>query len=172
MKAAKAACLSRKITNHSVRKTCISRLMDADVPTNFVAQLSGHKNLKSLDAYKMASVTHQRQMSRILSCSASDRPTSSASSLLQTLEVRSVSHSQTSNSAWLNSTLTVSKTTGLGSMVAHLTSTLVLMIARMSRSRPKKDVFPSLMIVIRSMLFNNRNLKKTQFLYMNYSISC
>ena len=109
----KAAGLSGKITNHSVRKTCISRLMDADVPTNFVAQLSGHKNLKSLDAYKTASVTHQRQMSRILSCSASDRPASSASSPLQTLEVRSVSHSQTRNSPWLNSTETVSKTTGL-----------------------------------------------------------
>jgi integrase len=113
MKAANAAGLSGKITNHSVRKTCISRLMDADVPTNFVAQLSGHKNLKSLDAYKTASVTHQRQMSRILSCSASDRPASSASSPLQTLEVRSVSHSQTRNSPWLNSTETVSKTTGL-----------------------------------------------------------
>ena len=59
MKAAKAAGLSGKITNHSVQKTCISRLMDADVPTNFVAQLSEHKNLKSLDAYKTASVTHQ-----------------------------------------------------------------------------------------------------------------
>jgi integrase len=42
----KAAGLSGKITNHSVRKTCISRLMDPDVPTNFVTQLSGHKNLK------------------------------------------------------------------------------------------------------------------------------
>ena len=41
-KAAKAAGLSGKISNHSVRKTCISRLMDADVPSNFVAQLSGH----------------------------------------------------------------------------------------------------------------------------------
>ena len=29
--------------------------MDADVPTNYVAQLSGHKYLKSLDSYKTAS---------------------------------------------------------------------------------------------------------------------
>ena len=34
----------KKVTNHSVRKTCISRLLDADVPENFVAQLSGHKS--------------------------------------------------------------------------------------------------------------------------------
>lgn len=29
--------------------------MDADFPENYVAQLSGHKNLKSLDAFKLAS---------------------------------------------------------------------------------------------------------------------
>jgi len=45
--AAKATGLHGNISNHSVRKTCISRLMDADLPENYVAQLSGHKNLKS-----------------------------------------------------------------------------------------------------------------------------
>ena len=34
----------KKVANHSVRKTCISRLLDADVPENFAAQLSGHKS--------------------------------------------------------------------------------------------------------------------------------
>ena len=65
-KAAKAAKLPDNITNHSVRKTCISRLIDADIPENFVAQLSGHKNLKSLDSYKSASTAHQRKMSLVL----------------------------------------------------------------------------------------------------------
>ena len=37
-----------KITNHSVRKTSISRLLDADIPETYVAQLSGHKNIDSL----------------------------------------------------------------------------------------------------------------------------
>ena len=41
--------------------------MDADVPVNYVAQLSGHKNLKSLDPYKTASISHQRKMSLVLS---------------------------------------------------------------------------------------------------------
>ena len=45
----------KKVTNHSVRKTCISRLLDADVLENFVAQLSGHKNTKSLQSFKSAS---------------------------------------------------------------------------------------------------------------------
>ena len=64
--AAQAAGLQGNITNHSVRKTCISRLMDAEVPVNYVAQLSGHRNLKSLDSYKAASVEHQQKMSLIL----------------------------------------------------------------------------------------------------------
>lgn len=34
----------KKVTNHSVRKTCISRLFDADIPENVLAQLSGHKS--------------------------------------------------------------------------------------------------------------------------------
>lgn len=68
--AANEASLERigsKVTNHSVRKTSISRLLDANTPENFVAQLSGHKNLQSLQSYKAASEVHQRQMSNILS---------------------------------------------------------------------------------------------------------
>ncbi|KAK3703834.1 hypothetical protein QZH41_012445 [Actinostola sp. cb2023] len=65
--AIKNAGIKGRITNHSVRKTSISRLLDVDVPENYVAQLSGHRNLKSLDAYKSASVNHQRRMSFALS---------------------------------------------------------------------------------------------------------
>ena len=70
-----AASLQGRVTNHSVRKTCISRLLDANVSNNFVAQLSGHRNLKSLDAYKSASYEHQRRMSLALSRSSSDQTT-------------------------------------------------------------------------------------------------
>ena len=66
-RAAKNAGLPGNVTSHSVRKTCISRLMDAEVRFNYVAQLSGHKNLKSLDSYKTASDDHQRKMSLPLS---------------------------------------------------------------------------------------------------------
>ena len=62
-KAAKNAGLPGRVTNHLVQKTCISRLLDSDVPENYVAQLSGHRNLKSLDSYKLASIQHQRRMS-------------------------------------------------------------------------------------------------------------
>ena len=68
-KAAKKAGLQawgRKLSNHSVRKTSISRLLDAGIPENFVTQLSGHKILQSLSLYKSASLAHQRQMSDTL----------------------------------------------------------------------------------------------------------
>ncbi|CAH3184439.1 unnamed protein product, partial [Porites evermanni] len=52
------AAQNKKISNHSVRKTSISRLLDAGVPENFVMQLSGHKNLQSLSSYKSVSITH------------------------------------------------------------------------------------------------------------------
>lgn len=41
--------------------------MDAALPENYVAELSGYKNLKRLDAYKSASQFHQRRMSMVLS---------------------------------------------------------------------------------------------------------
>lgn len=62
--------LQGNVTNHAVKKTSIGRLLgllDADVPANYVAQLSGQKNLKSLDSYKSASLLHQRKMSLVLS---------------------------------------------------------------------------------------------------------
>lgn len=50
--------------------TSIGRLLDANTPETFVAQLSGHKNLKSLQSYKSANEHHQRQISYILSGSS------------------------------------------------------------------------------------------------------
>lgn len=58
---------NKKISNHSTRKTSISRLLDAGVPENYVMQLSEHKNLQSLSSYKSASLAHQRCMSDTLS---------------------------------------------------------------------------------------------------------
>lgn len=61
----------KKIANHSVRNTSILRLLDGGTPENFVARLSGQKNLQSLSSYKSASITHQRKISEILQKQAS-----------------------------------------------------------------------------------------------------
>ena len=69
-----------KLTNHSVRKTCIKTLLDSGVSHNSVVQLSGHKNLKSLDSYAVASQQQQRQMSKILSGKENTQPKASKKS--------------------------------------------------------------------------------------------
>ena len=101
--AAKNAGLQGRVTNHSVRKTCISRLLDADVSENFVAQLSGHRSLKSLDAYKSASYDHQRRMSLALSRSnKSQVSTRTETSTCPTASITSV-NSRSLNSCQMGS---------------------------------------------------------------------
>ena len=64
--------IGTKVSNHSVRKTSILKLLDANTPENFVAQLSGPKNTQSLHSVKSANKQHQRQMSYILSRTPQD----------------------------------------------------------------------------------------------------
>ena len=68
----KTAAQSAGLQGNFTNQTCISRLMDAEVPVNYVAQLSGHRTLQSLDSYKAASADHQRKMSLILSRSGQE----------------------------------------------------------------------------------------------------
>lgn len=55
----------RKV-NHSAWKTAISSLVRADVSPTLIQQLSGHKNLNSINSYSAASYDQQRKMSSIL----------------------------------------------------------------------------------------------------------
>lgn len=54
-------------TNHSGRKTAIQTLLHANVPPTDVVQLTGHKNLLSLNSYSTMSLDQQRNISHILS---------------------------------------------------------------------------------------------------------
>ena len=94
-KAAQNAGFPGSVTNHSVRKTCISRLLDSDVPENYVAQLSGHRNLKSLDSYKSASFQHQRRMSLALSRSTTTSELQAVGNTQATTTVESTSMTTT-----------------------------------------------------------------------------
>ncbi|XP_060580059.1 uncharacterized protein LOC132736855 [Ruditapes philippinarum] len=53
-------------TNHSGRKTAITKLLEAGCPPTEVAQLSGHKNIQSLNHYHTMSIEKQRNMSSII----------------------------------------------------------------------------------------------------------
>ena len=63
--------LSRK-SNHSARKTGIQYLLHAGIPPTNVQQLSGYKNMQSLNSYSTLFSNQQQKMSHILSKSISN----------------------------------------------------------------------------------------------------
>ncbi len=64
---AASAGLSGGKTNHSARKTMVTYLTKNSVPETQIIQLTGHKNLQSLNSYKKASLQQQKEMSHVLS---------------------------------------------------------------------------------------------------------
>jgi hypothetical protein len=69
--AKKSGLQNPKLRNHSARKTMIQTLSDSDVPPTHIAQLSGHKNLKSIENYSHISTKQQKNMSNMLANIAS-----------------------------------------------------------------------------------------------------
>ena len=70
-----AGGLPERRTNHSARKTAIKTLLHANVPPTEVMQLSGHRNVQSLNSYSEVSTRQQQQMSSILSSLSDNHPT-------------------------------------------------------------------------------------------------
>jgi len=62
----KAGLQNDKLRNHSARKTMIQTLSENDVPPTQIAQLSGHKNLKSIENDSHLSTKQQMHMSNVL----------------------------------------------------------------------------------------------------------
>ncbi len=67
----KAGLSARKLSNHSARKTAIQTLLHANVNPTDVVQISGHKNIQSLNAYSHLSNKQQKNISTILSTNVS-----------------------------------------------------------------------------------------------------
>ena len=61
--------LGGNVSNHSVRKTGISCLLDSDIPELYDAQHSGMKSIDSLGSYKVVDKDNQNKMSNILNSS-------------------------------------------------------------------------------------------------------
>ena len=60
--ACQRAGIAGQKTNHSARKTCVKRALETGCPREFVAQLTGHKNVNSLENYAEADVVVQKAM--------------------------------------------------------------------------------------------------------------
>ena len=69
--AEKAGLDNSHLTNHSAQKCMIQTLNDKDIPPSHIMQLSGHKNVQSINNYSHVSQEQQKSMSRILSGSTS-----------------------------------------------------------------------------------------------------
>ena len=58
-------------TNHSGGETLVQRLQDNDVPPNHIVQITGHKNLLSINNYSSLRERQIKNISKILSSSSS-----------------------------------------------------------------------------------------------------
>ena len=58
-------------TNHAGRKTLVQKLQDNDVPPNQIIQITGHKNLQSINNYSGLRERQMESISNILSSTAS-----------------------------------------------------------------------------------------------------
>ena len=75
----------RRLTNHSARKTMVQKLNDNNIPPTHIVQLSGHRNVQSVNNYSTVSIEQQKNMPLILSgnttsTSIEKRPVSSSRS--------------------------------------------------------------------------------------------
>ena len=57
----------KKFTNHSSRKTTVSKLKKANVESSDIVKVTGHRSVQSLDDYDEADVEEQRRLSSAIS---------------------------------------------------------------------------------------------------------
>ena len=69
--ACNAAGVTGRKTNHSVRKTCVKRALDSGCPREYVAQLTGHRSVASLQNYADADIQIQKAMGMTVATGAS-----------------------------------------------------------------------------------------------------
>ena len=77
-------------TNHAGRKTLVQKLQDNDVPPNQIIQITGHKNLQSINNYSGLRERQMESISNILSSTAST--SREVSDVSQSFTLRSAHH--------------------------------------------------------------------------------
>ena len=89
------AGFERRLTNHSVRKRMMQKLNDSNVPQTHIVQLSGHRNLWSVNNYSTLSKEQQKNM-LILSDNSAPPSTAHAAKTSQTVPTAESSYSNSS----------------------------------------------------------------------------
>ena len=90
---------SKQLTNHSAQKHEIQKLNDINMPPSHILQLSGHKNVQSINNYSHISQQQQKNMSRILSATSTEPPAKVHGALATASEAETVSCSFQSSSS-------------------------------------------------------------------------
>jgi len=67
VKSCLTAATGKKITNHSSRKTCVQRLKNAGIPRDKIIDVTGHRNILSLNLYEGDDENQARELSNIIS---------------------------------------------------------------------------------------------------------
>ena len=62
-----SAATGKKISNHSSRKTCVQKLKSAGVPRDKIMDVTGHRNIQSLNSYEGDNENQSRELSNIIS---------------------------------------------------------------------------------------------------------
>lgn len=70
----------KRLTNTSARKHLITKLSDANIPDRQIVQISGHKNIQSINSYAQLSRKRQHEISDIMSSKTDNLLNSSNSS--------------------------------------------------------------------------------------------
>ena len=91
----------KKLVNHSTRKHLVQKLVDNNIPPNEIVQITGHKNVNSLNNYCAISDRRQWHISTVLSRrgESSTSVATSSSPKVTVDEITSVSTVQPSTSA-------------------------------------------------------------------------
>jgi len=85
MKTMSANAGVKGLTNHSARKHLIQKLTSAGIPPTHIMQISGHRNVASLNNYSRLSMEQKRDISNILA--EDDAPVSACVEAQLTLEI-------------------------------------------------------------------------------------
>ena len=67
----------KKFTNHSARKHLVQKLSENNVPANQIMQITGHRNIQSVNNYSHIDEKQHKNISKILSTPSSEMPGSS-----------------------------------------------------------------------------------------------
>jgi hypothetical protein len=90
-------------TNHSARKTAVETLLHAGVAPTDVMQLTGHKNVQSLNSYAHLSTDQQHSISNLLSNKSTQHP--AAATAIDPYETLIASYTSATNPTLANFTL-------------------------------------------------------------------